>query len=209
MNMPRYPVAATTAAFATGALFLLMTVLISGTDIPVRDLVPFTGIHFSKVEIPEESPPKTRVKPEYQPPKPVPRIPVPDDQPSPRAEPPPLDAFVPSLGLPGDGVPWLPGPESGSGSEYGDIVALVAVRPAYPRQAAIAGTEGWVTVEFTVTPLGTVTDPRVVAADPPRVFDLAALRAIVKWKFKPRVVDGEARPQRVQQTIQFHLDDDS
>jgi protein TonB len=76
----------------------------------------------------------------------------------------------------------------------------------YPRDAAMQGVEGWVKVEFTITEIGTVKDPRVIDADPPRIFNREALRAILKWKFKPRVVDGVAVERQATQIIDFNLD---
>jgi len=87
----------------------------------------------------------------------------------------------------------------------GDIIPVVVIRPMYPREAAIAGIEGWVKVEFTITPLGTVTDATVVEADPARIFNREAIRAILKWKFKPRVIDGTAVERRATQIIDFSL----
>jgi protein TonB len=89
----------------------------------------------------------------------------------------------------------------------GDIVPVVVIRPMYPRDAAISGIEGWVKVEFTITETGTVKDPHIVDAQPPRVFNREAIRAIMKWKFKPRVVDGVAVERRATQVIDFTLDD--
>ena len=91
-------------------------------------------------------------------------------------------------------------------TEEGDIIPIVVIRPMYPRDALMEGLEGWVDVEFIITETGTVKDPRVVAANPPRVFNREALRAILKWKFKPRVVDGQAVERPAQQRIEFNLD---
>jgi protein TonB len=79
----------------------------------------------------------------------------------------------------------------------------------YPRDAAMNGTEGWVKVEFTITEVGTVKDPRVIEAEPPRIFNREAIRAILKWKFKPRVIDGVAIERRATQVIDFTLDEGS
>ena len=87
----------------------------------------------------------------------------------------------------------------------GDIIPVVVIRPMYPRDAAISGIEGWVKVEFTITALGTVKDVRVVDADPAQVFNREAVRAILKWKFKPRVVNGVAVERRATQVIDFSL----
>ena len=61
-------------------------------------------------------------------------------------------------------------------------------------------------VEFTITAIGTVKNPRVIDAKPPRVFNREAIRAILKWKFKPRVVDGVAVDRTATQVIDFSLD---
>ena len=68
------------------------------------------------------------------------------------------------------------------------------------------GQEGWVKIEFTITETGTVKSPRVIDAEPPRVFNREAIRAILKWKFKPRVVDGVAVERLATQTIDFNLE---
>ncbi|MFZ8915632.1 MAG: energy transducer TonB, partial [Pseudomonadales bacterium] len=60
-----------------------------------------------------------------------------------------------------------------------------------PRRALTRGIEGYVLLEFTVTKLGTVENPVVVEADPPGIFDRAAQQAALKFKYKPKVVNGE------------------
>jgi len=89
----------------------------------------------------------------------------------------------------------------------GDIIPVVVIRPMYPREAAMNGTEGWVKIELTITEVGTVKNPRVVDANPPRIFNREAIRAILKWKFKPRVIDGIAVERQATQVIDFSLED--
>ena len=69
----------------------------------------------------------------------------------------------------------------------GDIVLVERVEPKFPTQAIREGiSAGTVTVKFTVQPDGSVANPSVTAATPRRgVFDDAAMRAVIKWKFKP------------------------
>ena len=62
-----------------------------------------------------------------------------------------------------------------------------------------------VKVRFTVNEEGTVSKPRVVESRPPRVFDRAALTAIKKWKFRPKVINGVAMKQDGVQIIDFKL----
>lgn len=79
------------------------------------------------------------------------------------------------------------------------------VPPLYPPRARRAGIEGAVTVEFTITPDGSIKDPEIVGADPPQVFDRAVLRAIRRWRFNPRRVDGRAVEWRARKQITFRL----
>ena len=60
-------------------------------------------------------------------------------------------------------------------------------------------------VKFTVEADGSVSSPKIMESKPPRVFDTAALRAIKKWKFKPKVVNGVAVTQNGTQVIEFKI----
>lgn len=73
----------------------------------------------------------------------------------------------------------------------GEYLPIVKVAPQYPRRALSRGIEGYVIVEYTVTKLGTVKDPRVVEGKPQGTFDRAAIKSALRYKYKPRVVDGE------------------
>jgi protein TonB len=72
--------------------------------------------------------------------------------------------------------------------EYDD---LVKIAPQYPMAARARGVEGYCIVEYTVTTAGTVRDVVVVEGNPPGVFDRASIDAALKFKYRPRVVNGE------------------
>jgi protein TonB len=75
----------------------------------------------------------------------------------------------------------------------GDYLPIVKVAPIYPQRAASRGIEGHCTVEYTVTRQGTVRDPVVVESDcTSSLFHRASLQAALKFKYKPRVIDGQA-----------------
>jgi protein TonB len=78
-------------------------------------------------------------------------------------------------------------------------------RPPYPPAARRAGKEGWVDVQFTITAKGRVSNPRVVGSSPKGVFDQAARRAVQRWRFRPRMVNGKATTQTARQRIYFRL----
>jgi len=95
-----------------------------------------------------------------------------------------------------------------AGSADGDYLPIVKVAPVYPRRAVDRGIEGYVIVEFTVTKTGAVRDPRVVECEPSTIFNKAALDAALKFKYKPRIVNGEAiEVHGVLNKITFKLED--
>jgi len=95
-----------------------------------------------------------------------------------------------------------------AGSADGDYLPIVKVAPVYPRRAVDRGIEGYVIVEFTVTRTGAVRDPRVVEYHPSTIFNKAALAAALKFKYKPRIVNGEAiEVHGVLNKITFQLED--
>lgn len=72
----------------------------------------------------------------------------------------------------------------------GDYLPIVRVAPVYPARALSRGIEGYVDMSFTVTTAGTVKDP-VVLHSTSSLFERAATQAVLKFKYKPRVVDGQ------------------
>ena len=80
----------------------------------------------------------------------------------------------------------------GAGGGDSDIVPLVRVEPQYPPKARQRRIQGWVELVFSISPAGTVENPKVLAAYPPSVFEQAALRAVRRWRYNPKVVDGAA-----------------
>jgi protein TonB len=88
-----------------------------------------------------------------------------------------------------------------------DVLPLVRVPPDYPPRALARGIEGWVQLQFSITPIGTVKDPKVVAADPPGVFNDAAVKAISRWRYNPKVEGGQAVERvGVQTVIRFQIE---
>ena len=100
-------------------------------------------------------------------------------------------------------------PTKSSGFVEGDYLPIVKVRPTYPSRAVARGIEGYVLLEFTVTRTGAVRSPDVVEASPPGVFDRSAKQAALKFKYKPRVVNGTPIDvSGVLNRITFNLKDD-
>ncbi len=75
-------------------------------------------------------------------------------------------------------------------SADGEYLPIVKVAPIYPRSAQTRGIEGYCVVSYVVTVTGAVRNPRVVECSS-SLFRNASLRASLKFKYKPRVVEGE------------------
>ena len=85
------------------------------------------------------------------------------------------------------------------------LIPLVKIQPKYPREALKGGKTGFVTVRLTVDEKGRVITAIIEESRPPRIFDAAAIQAVLKWKFKPRVIDGVPVKQVGLTTIEFNL----
>lgn len=96
---------------------------------------------------------------------------------------------------------------SGMNIAEGDYLPIVRVAPVYPSRALSRGLEGFVDMSFTVTAAGTVKDP-IVLQSTSSLFERAATRAVLKFKYKPRVVDGiPVEVSGVKTRITFELED--
>ncbi len=102
-----------------------------------------------------------------------------------------VDPNAPSIKIPAPEVSAnvdIGGP-GGMNIAEGDYLPIVRVAPIYPARALSRGVEGYVDMGFTVTTSGTVRDP-VVLFSTSSLFERSATRAVLKFKYKPRVVDG-------------------
>lgn len=107
----------------------------------------------------------------------------------------------------GDGLDLTPATIS---TTDGDYLPLVAIAPQYPTRAAQRGIEGWCLVSFTVDGLGNVVEDSIVVVDaePPNIFDRSSVRAAARFKFQPRVVDGQGvEVQGVQYVFRYELEE--
>lgn len=203
MAAPRILIAFALSAIVTLGLFFLMQSLIKAggsalTDPPKGSVLDFVRVKQDETVQKKERKPKKPPKPETPPPQmQQPQM----DSPAPNAEGTSMNfAADVAADVSLDGGLAL---ESGDG-EY---LPIVKVAPVYPRRALQRGIEGFVIVEFVVTKQGSVRDPVVVEAKPEGLFEQAAMDAALKFKYKPRVVNGEATEVAgVQNRISFQID---
>ncbi|WP_250461122.1 energy transducer TonB [Microbulbifer litoralis] len=136
----------------------------------------------------------------------------PPEMPEPEFDDPNVDNAL-NMSAPTGGTQVELGGIGGFASE-GDYLPIVKVAPQYPRRALSRGIEGYAIVEYTVTKNGSVRDARVVEAftndgNPTSIFNRAAVKSALKYKYKPRVVDGEPiEVPGVKTKISFNLAED-
>ena len=193
---------------ALGLLWLMQLMVIKDDDqVAMRTQRPV--MEFVRLKRPSETRLKLREKPEEPPPpeSPPPQMPELElavAKPTVRA--PDIAMAMPELGassLSFDG-PYIGAVKQGPPDR--DFMVLSRIPPRYPYRAERKRIEGWVKVSFIITEQGTVKDAVVVDAKPKGIFDKAALQAILKWKFKPRITDGRPASTRADQMINFELD---
>jgi len=189
------------AAITFGLLFLMQTLIATG-DAKLKEeragkILDFVRVKRNEIVEAKKDKPKKPPAPD----EPPPDIPEPQfDNANPNVD----TISVPSVAVSGD---INISPKFGFSGSDGEYLPIVKVAPVYPRRAQSRGVEGYVVVEFTVTKAGTVVNPRVIEAEPPNIFDRAALQAVVKFKYKPRVVDGQPIDvPGVQNIIRFQLE---
>lgn len=201
--MPRILLAIILAAGITLGLFTLMQALIKSgdqqlTEPPQGSVLDFVRVKKDEVIEQKDRKPKKLPKPEQPPP----------DLPQPEMDTASSDSQGTSFDFSADvGAEMVL--EGGLALESGDgeYLPIVKVAPVYPRRALSRGIEGYVIVEFTVTKQGAVSAPRIIEAEPAGIFEQAAVDAALKFKYKPRVINGEATEVAgVQNRISFQID---
>jgi TonB family protein len=118
----------------------------------------------------------------------------------------PSTTNVPSAAAAPDAA--TPAPQSAADEivSAGSLELAHYTAPAFPDSARLTGVSGWVDVQFLVKADGSVSDPRIVGAEPVGVFEQSAMDAIRKWRYKPVLREGNAVDQRARLRMKFALD---
>jgi len=180
----RYVISIVVGSIVTvSLLFVMQLLIVTGkqalTDPRERHKLEFVRVkrneNLNVEDIIPEKPPKPPETPPETPPQDMDN--VNPDAPTINVAPPTVTANT-DIGGPG-----------GMNIAEGDYLPIVRVAPVYPARALSRGLEGFVDLSFTVTTAGTVKDP-IVLQSTSSLFERAAIRAVLKFKYKPRVVDG-------------------
>ena len=187
MSRFRYPISILLAVVVSGALFSFLHYLITRRGEAIESKQA-TKIEFTRLRRDTEVQQKKREKAELE---------------KPKEAPPQTNLSRSNLDMGGDAIAVIaPTVEAkanvranvslGAGGTDRDTIPLVRIEPDYPMKARQRGIEGWVVVKFTITPAGTIKDAQVMQASPPGIFDEAAVRAVSRWKYNPKIEGGVA-----------------
>jgi protein TonB len=187
-NSIRLVVGIAVALMVTAGLFWMMQYLIEIADRELNEgdsthLVDFVRLKRNETIERRQLKPKTPPPPESAPPQP----------PTPQLE--NLNPNAEKIAI--SAVPVETDIEMSGGFSLGvgegDYLPIVKVAPIYPQRALSRSIEGYCVVQYTVTRQGTIRDPFVVESQcTSSLFHRASLQASLKFKYKPRVIDGQA-----------------
>ncbi|MEE4192435.1 MAG: energy transducer TonB [Halieaceae bacterium] len=180
----RLAVGAALAVPVAGGLFFIMQYLIATADPKIDDektrklpdiFMPERDIETNIAEVKPDKP--------DDPEEPPPELDTPDLD---------MDMNLDAVNMaPAAGVDVAIAGGGGLGASDGEYLPIVKVAPIYPRRAQTRGITGYCIVEYTVTKSGSIRDPQPVDCSPAGIFERASVKAAMKFKYKPRVVDGE------------------
>jgi len=194
----RYPIGLIFGAVFSTVLFWVMWHLVSA-PINVSQMRKATRVEFTRMRQDTSVETKQQEKVKQEKPPPVPETPQMDFS---RGS---VDNNVAQLTPMVDASSAMSKLKMSAGSDR-DIIPLVRIVPDYPPRALSRGLEGWVIVQFTITATGTVKDAKVVESSS-SIFEKAALKAILRWRYNPKVEEGVAVERRgVQTKLVFQLE---
>ena len=194
----RYTSGLAFGALLSLALFWVMWHLVSA-PINVGEMRKATRVEFTRMRKDTDVETKQQEKVQQEKPPPVPEVPQMDFS---RGS---VENNVAQLTPVVDASGAMSKLKMSAGSDR-DIIPLVRINPDYPPRAVSRGLQGWVIVQFTISATGTVKDAIVVKSSS-SIFEQAALKAIVRWRYNPKVEDGVAVERvGVQTKLVFQLE---
>jgi len=89
--------------------------------------------------------------------------------------------------------------------QAGTLKRLKEVSPRYPTDALNDRIEGWVDIDFTISPQGAPENLKVRDAKPRRLFDRAAINSLQQWRFEPIIEGGAPVTKKATLRVRFAL----
>ena len=173
----------------TSALFWVMPYMIETTDRQLDESDSTMLVDFVRLRR-EETVHRRELKP---------RKPPPPQSPPPLPSTPQFESLTPNAetiaisATPAETDIEISGAGFSLGVGEGDYLPIVKVAPIYPQRALLRGIEGYCVVQYTVTRQGKIRDPFVIEDRCTHsMFHGPSLQAALKFKYKPRVINGQA-----------------
>lgn len=191
------------ALSVTFAIFFIIQALISqASELNKSNKAP-NFIEFIRIKQDDSLQERKRTIPDKPPtPKrpPQPQVELDVSKPPPTAN---LDFDMPDFSLPTDFSGAFMGNLESMGTGTSQLIPIVKVAPRCPREAQISGIDGSVTLILNVNANGRVSSIQVKSAKPTRVFNSEAIKAVKRWQFKPKTIDGIAVDQKGELLVEF------
>jgi len=182
--------------------FIIQTLISQASELNKSNKAP-NFIEFIRIKQDDSLQERKRTIPDKPPtPKrpPQPQVEIDVSKPPPTAN---LDFDMPDFSLPTDFSGAFMGNLESMGTGTSQLIPIVKVAPRCPREAQISGIDGSVTLLLNVNSNGRVSTIQVKSAKPTRIFNSEAIKAVKRWQFKPKTIDGIAVDQKGELLVEF------
>ncbi|ADN75628.1 TonB family protein [Ferrimonas balearica DSM 9799] len=178
----------------TAGLFSLMAMMVTGGPGKAPSEPGPAPVSVLMADRPEQLNRRSRALPE--PPPPLPELPQAQVVENSSATNVQMNLDLPTLSIDGPGDIQIGMPAKADlATADRQAMPLYRVEPAYPQRALRMRAEGYVLMEFTIDEQGRPRNIRVIESEPVRLFDQAAMKALARWKYQPKQLDGKAVSQ--------------
>ena len=191
------------ALFISSTVFFFIQLLISQSANLKKKNTDINYVEFIRVNEDDNLQERKRTIPEKPPtPKrpPQPEIELDDIKPPPMAS---LDIDVPDFSLPTDFSGAFLGNIDSLSTGTSQLIPIVKVAPRCPRESQLKGIDGSVLLVLNVAANGRVDKISISNSNPPRLFDAEAIKAVRRWQFKPKTIDGVPVDQKGELLVEF------
>lgn len=192
----RYPFALGAAFAVTSGIFFGMQLLIADSDGELKERVKSPPIEMVRVK--RDTPPMEKKRELPQKPKTTDEPPPPSMEMSDPGAPGASVAVPIAAPTPQANLNLKAGPNLGAAAVADSAATpLVRVNPTVPRKAKMEGVGGSVLVRFDIGPTGRTQNIVIIEEQPVGYgFGNAVMRAVSRWKYRPKVIDGQGVIQK-------------
>lgn len=216
MTSQRILVMGLSGALAINLVLFMLIPLLSQISVNSSEDTTHSAFTFNNLRQAPPPPPPEEQHQQPPPPRELPKTPpalsTRSQQPPPQAPPmqmpqPQFEAAISDMKLGGMVFSQVNAPQTEFDISQVDTMPQVISRrePIYPYKAREQKINGMVVVKFLVAADGSVHQASVVQANPPGIFDEAAMQAVSSWHFKPGMLDQAAVATWITVPIRFAI----